>query len=161
MLFFFFFFNDGELQQLVVVKLKNLLKVETKLLDTVLTEEFLILQYLFLCLGNAITIVREKTIAIFSFILTTTTDFLNAFTLDYVFFRRGTWDEPNQCYMQVIYSSPFRKEKKRVRDCLVGHFKQLLEHFKHTKTYFHILFHSHVYQKHTNNVTQTPLPNTP
>ena len=33
-------YGHGELQQLVVVKLKNLLKVETKLLDTVLTEEF-------------------------------------------------------------------------------------------------------------------------
>ena len=62
--------------------------------------------------------------------------------------------------MQVIFSSPFRKEKKRVRDCLVGHFKQLLEYFKHTNTHFHILFHPHVYQKHTNNITQTPIPNT-
>ena len=35
-------YGYGELQQLVVVMLKNLLKVETKLLDTVLTEEFLI-----------------------------------------------------------------------------------------------------------------------
>ena len=35
-------YGYGELQQLVVEKLKNLLKVETKLLDTVLTEEFLI-----------------------------------------------------------------------------------------------------------------------
>ena len=48
-----------------------------------------------------------------------------------------------------------------LRACLVGYFKQLLEHFKHTNTHFHILFHLHIYQKHQNNITQIPLPNTP
>ena len=43
----------------------------------------------------------------------------------------------------------------------VGHFKHTFEHFKHTYTHFHILFHPHVYQKYPNNITQTPLPNTP
>ena len=47
-----------------------------------------------------------------------------------------------------------------MRACLVGHFNQLLEYFKHTNTHFYTLFHSHVYQKHSNNITQTPLPNT-
>ena len=42
---------------------------------------------------------------------------------------------------------------------MVGHFKQHFEHFKHTNTHFHILFHSQVYQKHPNNITQTPIPN--
>ena len=45
----------------------------------------------------------------------------------------------------------------RFRVSLVGHFKQLLEHFKQTNTFFH----PHLYQKHPNNITQTPLPNTP
>ena len=43
------------------------------------------------------------------------------------------------------------------RACLVAHFKQLFEHFKHTYT----LFHQRVYHKHPNNITQTLLPNTP
>ena len=44
---------------------------------------------------------------------------------------------------------------------LVGYFKQLFSVFNQHYTHFNILFHSHVYQKTTNNITQTPLPNGP
>ena len=40
---------------------------------------------------------------------------------------------------------------------LIGHFKQHFEHFK----LINIHFHPQVYQKHPNNITQIPLPNTP
>ena len=43
---------------------------------------------------------------------------------------------------------------------LVAHFEQSFEHFKHTYTYFQTVFHPHLYQKHSNNITQTFLPNT-
>ena len=42
---------------------------------------------------------------------------------------------------------------------LVAHFEQSFEYFKHTYIYFQTLFHPHIYQKHSNNITQTPLPN--
>ena len=35
------------------------------------------------------------------------------------------------------------------------------EHFKFTYTFFHTLFHPHIYQKYSSNITQTSLPNTP
>ena len=44
---------------------------------------------------------------------------------------------------------------------LVGKFKHTFEYFKQHYTYFHTLFHSHIYQKHPNNITQTPLLITP
>ena len=34
-------------------------------------------------------------------------------------------------------------------------------HFKEHNTHFHILFYPHVYQKHSNNITQTNSPNRP
>ena len=49
---------------------------------------------------------------------------------------------------------------ERLMACLVAHFKQIFEYFKHTYTYFHSLFHSYVYKKYSKNITQTPLPNT-
>ena len=45
--------------------------------------------------------------------------------------------------------------------CLVGKFKHTFEHFKQYCTHFHIVFHPHIYQKHSNNIIQTPLPNIP
>ena len=33
--------------------------------------------------------------------------------------------------------------------------------FKQHYTYFHTFFHPHVFQKNTNNITQTPLSNEP
>ena len=74
-----------------------------------------------------------------------------------------------------MYTSQCMREREREREieqkrhwigmisraCLVAYFKQLFEHFKHTYTHFHTLFHPHVYQKHPNNITQTLLPNTP
>ena len=45
--------------------------------------------------------------------------------------------------------------------CLVGKFKHTFEHFKQYCTHFHIVFHPHIYQKHSNNITQTPLLNRP
>ena len=50
---------------------------------------------------------------------------------------------------------------KMVRPYLVSVFEHTFEHFKQHYIYFHTLFHPHVYQKHANNITQTPLPNTP
>ena len=43
---------------------------------------------------------------------------------------------------------------------LVAHFEHTFEYFKQYYTLFHILFYSHVYQKHPNNITQTPLLHT-
>ena len=40
-------------------------------------------------------------------------------------------------------------------------FQQQFLVFKQHYTYFHILFHSHVFPKNTNNVTRTTLPNEP
>ena len=40
-------------------------------------------------------------------------------------------------------------------------FQASFEHFKYTYIYFHIFFYPHVYQKHSNNITETHLPNTP
>ena len=50
---------------------------------------------------------------------------------------------------------------KTFRARLIAHFKQLFEHFKHIYTHFYIFFHPHIYQKHSNNITQTPLLNIP
>ena len=44
---------------------------------------------------------------------------------------------------------------------LVGKFKHTFEYFKQHYTHFYTLFHSHIYQKHPNNITQTSLPNEP
>ena len=43
---------------------------------------------------------------------------------------------------------------------LVAHFEHTFEYSKQYYTLFHILFYSHVYQKHPNNITQTPLLHT-
>ena len=48
-----------------------------------------------------------------------------------------------------------REGKQRFR--LVAYFEQPFEYFKFTYT----LFHPHIYQKYSNNITQTSLPNTP
>ena len=57
----------------------------------------------------------------------------------------------------LILDSKFRILRAR----LVAYFEQPFEYFKYTYTYFHAHFHQHVYQKHSNNITQTPLSNTP
>ena len=41
---------------------------------------------------------------------------------------------------------------KNSRARLVAYFEQPFEYFKHTYTLFYTLFHSHVYQKHSNNI---------
>ena len=46
---------------------------------------------------------------------------------------------------------------ERLMACLVAHFKQIFKYFKHTYIHFHSLFHPCVYQKHSKNITQTPL----
>jgi len=48
-----------------------------------------------------------------------------------------------------------------LRVCLVHILKHMFLVFKQYYTYFHIFFHPHVYQKNTNNITQTPLLNRP
>ena len=50
---------------------------------------------------------------------------------------------------------------KNSRPHLVKHLKHMFSVFKQHYTHFHTLFHSHVFQKNTNNITQTPLPNGP
>ena len=45
--------------------------------------------------------------------------------------------------------------------CLVHALKQQFSVFKQYYTYFHTLFHLHVFSKNTNNVTRTTLPNGP
>jgi len=47
------------------------------------------------------------------------------------------------------------------RPYLVEHLKHMFLVFKQHYIYFHILFHSHVFQKNTNNITQTLLSNEP
>ena len=49
----------------------------------------------------------------------------------------------------------------KVRAHLVEHFSNMFSIFKQYYTHFHTLFHSHVFQKNTNNITQTTLPNGP
>ena len=48
---------------------------------------------------------------------------------------------------------------ERVRGYLVNKFKHTFEHFKQHYIYFHTFFYSHLYKKHSNNITQTCLPN--
>ena len=76
---------------------KALKPLETMLLDRVLIEEFLILQYLLLCLDNTLTFVVYYH------------RLLNAFTLDFSFLVslgvvRG---------MQVMYSSTMKRKEKK------------------------------------------------
>ena len=44
---------------------------------------------------------------------------------------------------------------------MVHVFKQMFLVFKQYYTYFHTLFHLHIFSKNTNNVTRTRLPNDP
>ena len=46
------------------------------------------------------------------------------------------------------------------RVCLVSEFKLIFSHFKQHYIHFYTLFHLHVFQKITNNNSQTTLPNT-
>ena len=52
------------------------------------------------------------------------------------------------------------REERTFRTCLVTEFKLTFSHFKQYYTYFYTLFHPHVFQKSTNNNSQTTLPNT-
>ena len=65
--------------------------------------------------------------------------------------------------MQVTLCSKAigKKQLKKIRACLIGHFKQLLEHFKHTYTHF---THFFIYsiskipkQQYSNSSTKHPL----
>ena len=61
--------------------------------------------------------------------------------------------------------TPQKRNKKNIFDifsiCLVYHLKLTFLHFKQYYTHLHIFFHPHVFQKTTNNISQTTLPNTP
>ena len=46
-----------------------------------------------------------------------------------------------------------------LRPHLVKHFKHIFSIFKQHYTYFHIFFHSHIFKKNINNITQTLLLN--
>ena len=46
-------------------------------------------------------------------------------------------------------------ELQRLRPVWLANSKQQLSHFKQFFTHFNTLFYSHVYQKHSNNFTQT------
>ena len=48
-----------------------------------------------------------------------------------------------------------------LRACLVFLFEQQFPHFKHTYTYFHTIFHPHIFQKTTKISCQITLSNTP
>ena len=43
--------------------------------------------------------------------------------------------------------------------CLISQLKLTFSHFKQFYTYFNTLFHSHIYQKYSNDIIQTSLPN--
>ena len=45
-----------------------------------------------------------------------------------------------------------------IRACLVCELKLTFSHFKQRYTYFHTLFHPHIFQKTLNNSSQTALP---
>ena len=46
-----------------------------------------------------------------------------------------------------------------IKGCLVRCFEQQFSVFKQHYTYFHIIFHPHVFSKNTNNITNTTLLN--
>ena len=50
---------------------------------------------------------------------------------------------------------------KKFRPCLVEYLSNMFLVFKQHYTHFHTFFHTHVFQKNTSNITQTPLPNGP
>ena len=50
---------------------------------------------------------------------------------------------------------------KPIRSCLIIMFKQRKLLFKHHNTYFHTLFHPHIFLQNLNNVTRNLLPNSP
>ena len=50
---------------------------------------------------------------------------------------------------------------RTLRVYLVSEFKLTFSYFKQHYTFFHTLFHPHVFQKTPNNNSQTTLPNTP
>ena len=53
------------------------------------------------------------------------------------------------------------KPTEYFRLLLVEHFKHIFLVFKQHYTHFYILFYPYVFQKNTNNITQTLLPNEP
>ena len=58
-----------------------------------------------------------------------------------------------------------KKKKKLITRSFTAYLAELLNNlfsvFKQHYTYFHTLFHPYVFQKTTNNITQTHLPNRP
>ena len=50
---------------------------------------------------------------------------------------------------------------QQIKAGLIDYLNHTFEHFKQYFTHFYTLFHLHEYKKHPNNITQTPLPNTP
>ena len=50
---------------------------------------------------------------------------------------------------------------QHLRACLVINFKLTFLHFKQHYTHFYTLFYLHIFEKITNNNSQTTLPNTP
>ena len=57
---------------------------------------------------------------------------------------------------EIMFKIPTTITKDRV--CLPSKFKHKITHFKQYYIYFYTLFHSSIYQKHSNNITQTNLP---
>ena len=50
---------------------------------------------------------------------------------------------------------------QQIKAGLIDYLNHTFEHFKQYFTHFYTLFHLHEYKKYPNNITQTPLPNTP
>ena len=64
-------------------------------------------------------------------------------------------------FSSIYWSAWLERTNKWLGARLVILLEQHFSHFKQTYTHFHTLFYPHVYQNHSNNITQTPLPNTP
>ena len=71
------------------------------------------------------------------------------FAIAYKIFVRQFHCKKNNSKIQIL------------RVCLVSEFKLTFSHFKQYYTFFHKFFHSYIFQKTTNNNSQTTLPNTP
>ena len=69
----------------------------------------------------------------------------------------GTSCSPYKIQVQPFFSI---KKKKSLWYELIN-LKHTFEHFEQHYTHFHTLLHPYIYKKYSNNITQTPLPNTP
>ena len=71
--------------------------------------------------------------------------------------RQGAW----QRHSSYLQAAALISTNQSQRGCLVSEFKLTFSHFKQYYTLFHALFHSHVFQKTSNNNSQLFYQNPP